>query len=477
MNWEIQTKLPINNKRDLSLVYTPGVGECCLKIKGNKAMAMELTNKANSIAIIAFKDKEDLANQKALELLEQGFNAFPIILQESKISIQRITESLQPTFASFDLSFIDEKVTGVNTSLPASIHSQAPTNLADDTKEASIKLHRCLKGVIHQVKTDKPQKIVGVISNGSAVLGFGNIGPDAAMPVMEGKAALFKKFGDISAIPICIAAKDIGEFKEIVKAMEPTFDGINLEDICAPDCFEAEEDLIKDMNIPIFHDDQHGTAIIVLSGVINSLKLTNKKADEVKVVLSGAGAAAQAVTKLLLQYGIKNIILTDIDGVVYEGRKQNDKYLELMAQKTNPQKLKGKLEYVIRNADIFIGLSAAGVLKSEMISQMNEKPVIFALANPNPEILPDEAKKAGAYIVATGRSDFPNQVNNSLAFPGIFKGILQTDLKVISDEIKIEAAKALANHVKDLNINNIIPDALDNKVPNIVADSVLKSQK
>lgn len=473
MNWEIQTKLQINNKRDLSLVYTPGVGECCLKIKENKELAMELTNKANSIAVMAFENKKELANQKALELLNKGFSAYPIILKKSAIPTQRIVKSLEPTFGTFDLSLIEENIQNINTKLPTPIESSPLADLPEDIKKASVELHKTLKGVIKQAKTDKPQKLVGVVSNGSAVLGFGNIGPDAAMPVMEGKAALFKKFGEVSAIPICIDTQNINEFIEIVKALEPTFDGINLEDICAPDCFEIEQTLIRDMNIPIFHDDQHGTAIIVLSGIINALKLTNKKPEEIKVVLSGAGAAAQAVTKLLLEYGVKNTILTDVDGAVYSGRKQNDKHLEIMAQKTNPQNLKGSLKEVITNADIFIGLSAAGVLKPEMIKTMKAKPIVFALANPNPEILPDEALKAGAYIIATGRSDFPNQVNNSLAFPGIFKGILKTDLKEIDNKIKLKAAIALANHVKDLSTENIIPDALDEQVPAIVSDAVM----
>ncbi len=478
MGWGIETKLPINTKRDLSLVYTPGVGECCLKIKENPKMAMELTNKANSIAIFAFENEKILALQKSDEYRQKGFDAYPIILKKSNVSTKRIAESLHPTFASFDVSLLEEifDTSKINTIIPQSpVPFEVPdvSILSEDLKVASVELHSLAKGVIKQVWHDFEPKLVGVVSNGSAVLGFGNIGPDAAMPVMEGKAALFKKFGNVDAIPICIDTVDIEEFKEIVKALEPTFCGINLEDICAPHCFDVEEELIRDMNIPIFHDDQHGTAVVVLAGLINSLKLIGKKKEEVKIVFSGAGAAALAVCKLFLAYGVKNIILTDRKGVVYQSREGNNKYLEEVARKTNLNMQKGSLKDVIKGADIFVGLSAQGVLTEEMIKDMAEKPVIFALANPNPEIMPDVAKKAGAFIVATGRSDFSNQVNNSLVFPGIFKGILQSDKKIINDEIKINAAIALSDRVDKLSQDKIIPDAIDLEVPEIISKAVL----
>ena len=287
---------------------------------------------------------------------------------------------------------------------------------------------------------------------------------------------MFKKFGGVDAIPICIDACDVEEFKNIVKVLEPTFSGLNLEDICAPDCFDVEEELIKEMNIPIFHDDQHGTAIVVLAGLINALKLIKKDKTQVKVVFSGAGAAAIAVCKLLLAYGLKNITLTDINGAIYKGREHNDKYLEQMAQKTNPEPVKGALKDVIVGADVFIGLSAQGVLTPDMIKTMADKPVIFALANPNPEIMPDIAKEAGAYIIATGRSDFSNQVNNSLVFPGVFKGILQSDVKVIDDTIKIKAAEALAQKVDDVSVNKIIPDPIDMEIAQIISAAILDKQ-
>jgi len=478
MGWAIETKLPINTKRDLSLVYTPGVGECCLKIKENSKMAMELTNKANSVAIFAYENQKILAIQKADGYRQRGFDAYPIILKKSKISTQRILESLHPTFGSFDISFLEEKIdtSKINTILPESpILFEVPdvSKLSEDVKLASVELHSLTKGVIKQAWCDTEPKLVGVVSNGSAVLGFGKIGPDAAMPVMEGKAALFKKFGDVDAIPICIDAIDIDEFKEIVKALEPTFCGINLEDICAPDCFDVEAELISQMNIPVFHDDQHGTAIVVLSGLINSLKLIEKSKEDVKVIFSGAGAAAIAVCKLFLAYGVKNIIMTDINGVIYQGRESNDKYLEKISQKTNLDGKKGSLKDVIKGADVFVGLSAQGVLTVDMIKSMALKSVVFALANPNPEIMPDVAKEAGAFIVATGRSDFPNQVNNSLIFPGIFKGILQSDKKNIDDSIKIKAAITLSDRVDKLSQDKIIPDALDMAVPNIISEAVL----
>ncbi|MDD3420449.1 MAG: NAD-dependent malic enzyme [Candidatus Gastranaerophilales bacterium] len=442
---------------------------------------MELTNKANSIAIFAFENKSDQAKEKAETFRINGFDAYPIILKKSKLSTQRIIESLRPTFGYFDVTLIDESLdeSKFNTyipKVPLSYDVPMAIDLSDDIKTAAVELHMHTRGVIKQAWCYDEPKLVGVVSNGSAVLGFGKIGPDAAMPVMEGKAALFKKFGGVDAIPICIDACDVEEFKNIVKVLEPTFSGLNLEDICAPDCFDVEEELIKEMNIPIFHDDQHGTAIVVLAGLINALKLIKKDKTQVKVVFSGAGAAAIAVCKLLLAYGLKNITLTDINGAIYKGREHNDKYLEQMAQKTNPESVKGALKDVIVGADVFIGLSAQGVLTPDMIKTMADKPVIFALANPNPEIMPDIAKEAGAYIIATGRSDFSNQVNNSLVFPGVFKGILQSDVKVIDDTIKIKAAEALAQKVDDVSVNKIIPDPMDMEIAQIISAAILDKQ-
>lgn len=476
MNFSIRLKTPIETKRDLSLVYTPGVGECCIKIKENPETAMELTNKANSIAVLAYKKEHKKASEIAKKYLENGFSAYPIILDETKIDINYLAESLMPSFAYFDTSLIQEITSKkINTTIPQSSKKAEKLNketLPPDTKEASLILHKTLNGVIEQTISSTPCKPVGVVSNGSAVLGFGNIGADAAMPVMEGKAALFKKFGEVDAIPVCIKANNIEDFKEITRAIAPSFFGINLEDICAPDCFETEQFLSENTTIPIFHDDQHGTAIIVLSALINATKLIEKSPNQTKIVFSGAGAAAIAVCKLLLAYGFSDITMCDIDGILYQGRPSNNPYLEEMAQKTNHQNLKGSLSDAIQDADVFIGLSAKDVLKKEMIQKMNKKPVVFALANPNPEIMPDIAKEAGAYIVATGRSDFPNQINNCLVFPGIFKGILKSGKKIITEEIKLITAKALASKVKAPSTENIVPDSLDMEVADIIADAI-----
>ena len=479
MNFSIHLKTPIETKKDLSIVYTPGVGECCLKIKENPTMAIELTNKVNSIAILALlKDKLEAENI-AQKYIKQGFSAYPIIIKKNSIDLNHLAESLMPTFAYFDTSLIKEiSSSKINIQIPATptkANNLEKNTLPDDVKQASLILHQELKGVIEQKKETVPCKLIGVVSNGSAVLGFGNIGPDAAMPVMEGKSALFKKFGNVDAIPLCINAKNIEDLKKIIEAIAPSFSGINLEDICAPDCFDVENYLSKNTSIPIFHDDQHGTAIIVLSAVINALKLLNKTPENTKIVFSGAGAAAIAVCKLLLSYGFQNIIMCDINGILYSGRPSNDIYLEEMAKRTNPENIQGTLKDALTEADIFIGLSAKDVLKPEMIKKMNSKPVIFALANPSPEIMPDVAKQAGAYIVATGRSDFPNQINNCLVFPGIFKGILASDKKIITTEIKLTAAKALANKVENLSPDNIVPDSLDKEVADIIAQAICNS--
>ncbi len=316
---------------------------------------------------------------------------------------------------------------------------------------------------------------VAVVSDGSAVLGFGNIGPRAALPVMEGKAILFKTFGGVEALPICIDTQNVDEIVRVVEAISPVFGGINLEDISAPRCFEVERILREKLDIPVFHDDQHGTAVIVLAGMLNALKIVNKKPDEIKVVVNGAGAGATAVTKLLLSAGIKNIIMCDTAGAIYSGRTQRmNPYKEEMAQLTNPGKLKGKLADVLRGADAVVGLSQAKTISVAMVKSMAKEPIVFALANPVPEIMPDEAAAAGAKVIATGRSDFPNQVNNSLAFPGIFRGALDVRSRQIDDTMKIAAANAIASLVspEDLAQGIIIPSAMDLRVPPQVAAAV-----
>ena len=315
---------------------------------------------------------------------------------------------------------------------------------------------------------------VAVVSDGSAVLGLGNIGPHAAMPVMEGKAVLFKEFGNVNAVPICLDTQDTEEIIKAVTWLAPGFGGINLEDISAPRCFEIEERLKATLDIPVFHDDQHGTAIVVLAGIINGLKLVNKKKEDCKVVVNGAGSAGVAITKLLLTYGFKNVIMCDKIGILYKGAEGLNWMQEKMVEVTNPNNEKGTLADALKGADIFVGVSAPGIVTKEMVASMNHDSILFAMANPTPEIMPDLAKEAGARIVGTGRSDFPNQVNNVVAFPGIFKGALEGRAKQITEEMKLAAANAIASLVSDEELadDNIMPQAFDPRVADVVANAV-----
>ncbi len=315
---------------------------------------------------------------------------------------------------------------------------------------------------------------VAVVSDGSAVLGLGNIGPYAAMPVMEGKAVLFKEFGGVNAVPICLDTQDTEEIIKTVANIAPAFGGINLEDISAPRCFEIEERLKEMLDIPVFHDDQHGTAIVVLAGIINSLKVVKKEKENCKVVVNGAGSAGIAITKLLLTYGFSNVILCDKAGIISRDSEGLNFMQEKMALLTNPNQEKGSLADAMRGADIFVGVSAPGIITPEMVSSMNHDSILFAMANPVPEIMPDLAKEAGARIVGTGRSDFPNQVNNVVAFPGIFKGALEGRAVQITEEMKLAAAHAIAGLVPEDELSdvNIMPEAFHPEVAQIVADAV-----
>ena len=320
---------------------------------------------------------------------------------------------------------------------------------------------------------------VAVVTDGTAVLGLGDIGPEAGMPVMEGKCVLFKAFGDVDAIPLCVRTKDVEEIVKTVSLLAGSFGGVNLEDISAPRCFEIEKRLKEVCDIPIFHDDQHGTAVVTLAGLINALKLTGKKIEEVKIVTSGAGAAGIAIIKLLLSMGAKHVIMTDREGAIYKGRENLNPIKIEMAEITNLSMEKGSLSDVIKNADVFIGVSAPGTLSKEMVKSMAEKPIIFACANPIPEIFPEDAKEAGAAVVSTGRSDFPNQINNVLCFPGIFRGALDVRAKDINDEMKVAAAYAIAELVTDqeLNAEYILPAAFDERVKDAVAKAVAEAAK
>lgn len=315
---------------------------------------------------------------------------------------------------------------------------------------------------------------VAVVSDGSAVLGLGNIGPHAAMPVMEGKAVLFKEFGGVNAIPICLDTQDTEEIIKAVTWLAPGFGGINLEDISAPRCFEIEERLKEILDIPVFHDDQHGTAIVVLAGIINALKVVKKEKENCKVVVNGAGSAGIAITKLLLTYGFQNVILCDKVGIVSKTTEGLNWMQEKMAQITNPNQEHGSLADALRNADIFVGVSAPNIVTAEMVSSMNQDAILFAMANPVPEIMPDIAKAAGARIVGTGRSDFPNQVNNVVVFPGIFKGALEGRATQITEEMKLAAAKAIAGLVPadKLCEDYILPEAFDPQVAQVVSEAV-----
>ena len=318
---------------------------------------------------------------------------------------------------------------------------------------------------------------VAVVYDCSSVLGLGNIGPKAAMPVMEGKAVLFKEFGGVNAVPICLDTQDTEEIIKAVTWLAPAFGGINLEDISAPRCFEIEERLKETLDIPVFHDDQHGTAIVVLAGIINALKVVGKKKEDCRVVVNGAGSAGVAITRLLLTYGFSNIIMCDKSGILCDGAEGLNWMQEKMVKRTNLAHETGSLADALKGADIFVGVSAPGIVTEEMVASMNSDAILFAMANPVPEIMPDLAKKAGARVVGTGRSDFPNQVNNVVAFPGIFRGALEGHAKQITDKMKLAAANAIAALVsdEDLNEDNIMPEAFDPRVADVVADAVKRN--
>ena len=336
------------------------------------------------------------------------------------------------------------------------------------------------KDVDKSYELTRRSNLVAVVTDGTAVLGLGDIGPEAGMPVMEGKCALFKAFGDVDAVPLCVRSKEVDDIVNTVRLLAGSFGGVNLEDISAPRCFEIEKKLKECCDIPIFHDDQHGTAVVTLAAMLNALKVVGKKLDEIRVVTSGAGAAGIAIIKLLISMGLKDVVLCDRNGAIYKGRPEGmNPMKDEMAEITNQQMRKGSLEEVIKGADVFIGVSAPGCVTPEMVKSMADKPILFPMANPTPEIMPDLAKEAGAAVVGTGRSDFPNQINNVLAFPGIFRGALDVRASDINDAMKIAAAKAIASFVTDdkLSADYIIPSALDKSVAQAVAKAVAQAAK
>ena len=359
------------------------------------------------------------------------------------------------------------------------IKSKVPLRSKDDlsiayTPGVAEPCRKTFKTSAHAYKYTIKGNSVAVVTNGTAVLGLGNIGAQAALPVMEGKCILFKKFANIDAYPICLDTQNIEEVIKTVKLISPGFGGINLEDIKAPDCFKIEERLKKELDIPVFHDDQHGTAIVTLAALINSLKVVNKKIKDVKIIINGAGAAGIAITKLLIKYEARNIVLLDSQGSIYKGRKGLTPIKKQMSQITNLEKLKGRIEDVIGESDVFIGISVGNILKKQWVRLMNKDAIVFAMANPVPEIMPGDAKAAGAAIVATGRSDFDNQINNVLAFPGIFRGLLDARVKHVTDQMKIVSAEALASLVKNPTPDKIIPSVFEKKIVEKIAESIKK---
>lgn len=467
----------------LSLIYTPGVGHACMKIKENDGLSYIYTNRENSIAVISFDYEKSL---KRAIFLKNTLNIDAYPFEGVNDSIKLIVENIYPNFCGIDLTLIKDEVKDIEFDVEIPVLKESGVDIMDFFKpfskgifqfdinklegsfeEQSLFLREKSGGVLEcQLSENIYPPPVAIVSDGSAVLGFGNIGAEAGIPVMEGKAVLFKALGNVDAIPLCLKTQKPEEIIKIIQALKNSFSGINLEDISAPRCFDIEKELIETLNIPVFHDDQHGTAIVVLAALLNALIVAGKKLEDVKIVISGAGAAAQAVSKLLMSAGATDIIHTNRKGIVRKS-PENEPHLEELAEITNKNNLAGTLENALANADVFIGLSTAGVLKGEYIKKMSDKPIIFALANPTPEIMPDEAKAAGAFIVATGRSDFDNQINNSLAFPGLFRGLLDNNIKKITNEIKLECAIAIASLIKDedLTPTNLLPNALS---PNVV---------
>ncbi len=475
---EITPKVKVKNSKILSLVYTPGVSESALKIKENIEKVFELTNRSNSIAVLS--NDYELSTKRAVYIKEKiSTDAYPLVIKEcSKEDLKMVIDAIIPNFMGVDTTLMEGKPFDNNEFIPTcSKGCIFPESFKFEDMEP-LELRSAFGGVIETKISDSigKRKPVAIVTDGSAILGLGNIGPDAGLPVMEGKSVLFKELGNIDAMPLCLNTQDSIKIKKIILLLEHSFSGINLEDIKAPQCFEIEKFLVQNLSIPVFHDDQHGAAIVALAGLYNALKLVKKSIDKVKIVISGAGAAGQATAKLLLAAGAKNIIMSDINGIVYKGRQGNDSSLDEIAKITNRTDLRGSLEVAMKGADVFIGVSAGNIVTPKMVEKMEYYPIVFALANPIPEIMPDIAKKAGAKIVASGRSDFKNQLNNALVFPGLFDGVINSGVRVIDNNIKIVVAKALASMVKEdeLSYSCIIPNALDKNVAKNISSCIIE---
>ncbi len=490
----IVPKIQITDKHSLAVIYTPGVADACLKIKENIQFSYDYTNRENTVGVFAYEYNTALKRAEFLKAA-LGIDALPFeISSKNPNDLKFVIENLEPSFGAFDLTLVknEARQVGFNVSVPVLKHSVPDlkkfflcvsknlflfdlNKLSGTLGEQSLTLRKNAGGVIETQITKEPQtKPIGIITDGSAVLGLGNIGAYAAMPVMEGKSVLFYSLAGLSAVPICIKTQNPDEFIRVVSLISNSFSAINLEDIAAPLCFDIEKNLREMLDIAVFHDDAHGTSIVVTAGLLNALKIVKKEIAKIKIVISGAGAAGTAIAKLLIEAGTKNIIICNRKGAL-NGNILYDKpnYTEL-AKITNPHLETGSLKDVIKNADVFIGVSTSNLLDGNDIKNMAENPIVFALANPIPEILPDIAEKAGAAVVATGRSDYKNQINNSLAFPGIFKGLLKYNIKEITQEMKLHCAKALANYISNVNLTKvyIIPDALDLSATESVANSL-----
>ncbi|MBE7706189.1 MAG: NADP-dependent malic enzyme [Cyanobacteria bacterium SIG30] len=470
------SKVKVRSNESLALIYTPGVAKSCLEIKENPDRVFDLTNRSNSIGIMSY-NYEDAYKRAEFFKKTKNVDCYPLeIKKTTKEDLDFVIQNIMPNFMGVDTSLIE----GKEYNAPLDIPTRSKACIYEDKIEKlePVMLRELFGGVVETTIDEEKEEIIkptAIISDGSAVLGLGNIGAICAIPVMEGKAVLFEELGDVPAISLCLQTQNKDEIIKIVQLLENSFSSINLEDICAPKCFEIERELIKTTSIPIFHDDQHGTAIVVLAGLLNALEVVNKRNKDIKIVISGAGAAGLSICKLLLKTGFSNITLCNINGVVYTGNPLNDPELDEVSKSTNKDNLRGTLKDAIINADVFIGVSAPNIMTEEMVKTMAKDPIVFALANPTPEIMPDIAKNAGAKIVASGRSDFDNQINNCLAFPGIFKGVLESKCKVITDEIKVRCAVALAHTIEpeELDENYIIPEALDHRVAKNISACII----
>ena len=464
---EVTARVPVETKDDLSLAYTPGVAQPCLEIQKDLEKSYELTRRWNLCAVItdgsAVLGLGDIGPEAGMPVMEgkcvlfKAFgdvDAFPLCVKTHDV------DEFVNTVALISGSF-------------------GGVNLEDISAPRCFEIERKLKERCDIPIFHDDQHGTAVITDGSAVLGLGDIGPEAGMPVMEGKCVLFKAFGDVDAFPLCVKTHDVDEFVNTVALISGSFGGVNLEDISAPRCFEIERKLKERCDIPIFHDDQHGTAVITLAGLTNALKVVGKKKEDVRIVTSGAGAAAIAIVKLLLSAGFKNVTMCDRKGAIYKGREGLNWIKEEMAEVTNLEHKAGSLADMLVGADVFIGVSAPGTVTTEMVKTMNKDAIVFACANPTPEIFPEDAKAGGAKVISTGRSDYPNQINNVLAFPGIFRGAFDVRASDINEEMKVAAAHALAELISESELSEdyIIPKAFDHRVGPAVAKAVAEAAR